>query len=29
MYRLDDSGILVVIYPARTITEKYNKARNL
>jgi hypothetical protein len=28
-YRLDNSGIVIVFYPAKTITEKYNKARNL
>lgn len=28
-YRLDDSGIVIVFYPANVITEKYNKARNL
>ncbi|MEI6124647.1 MAG: hypothetical protein WCQ95_13600 [Bacteroidota bacterium] len=28
-YRLDDSGIVIVFYPAKYFTEKYNKARNL
>jgi hypothetical protein len=28
-YRLDNSGIIIVFYPATIITEKYNKARNL
>ncbi len=28
-YRLDDSGTVIIFFPARVITEKYNKARNL
>jgi len=28
-YRLDDSGIVIVFYPAKITTEKYNKAKNL
>ena len=28
-YRIDDSGIVIVFFPAKVITENYNKAKNL